>query len=156
MGYYPDGVKRTLTDQQIEIFRHSEIQSLSRERKLKEQARLEEMGEDIQDDAENSDFGAEDGKAPLAQEDGATDKVEEKPIPSESKNGRGEYSEGKRVASSGKKKKQHAGPETPSITTLDYGDDTSASAKPDALPAQHHASLMGRKMVSYGDDDAGT
>ncbi|EER39076.1 hypothetical protein HCDG_07020 [Histoplasma capsulatum H143] len=35
LGYYPDGTKRTLTDQQIEIFRHSEIQKLQRERRRK-------------------------------------------------------------------------------------------------------------------------
>lgn len=28
LGYYADGVKRTLTDEQIEIFRHSELQQL--------------------------------------------------------------------------------------------------------------------------------
>jgi Protein of unknown function (DUF3807) len=33
LGYYPDGVKRTLTDEQIQIFRHSEIHSLLRERR---------------------------------------------------------------------------------------------------------------------------
>jgi len=32
LGYYVDGVKRTLTDEQIRIFRHSEIYSLLRER----------------------------------------------------------------------------------------------------------------------------
>lgn len=30
LGYYPDGRKRTLTDEQIAIFRHSEIQELLR------------------------------------------------------------------------------------------------------------------------------
>ncbi|BCS21274.1 DUF3807 domain-containing protein [Aspergillus puulaauensis] len=35
LGYYPDGVKRTLTDEQIRIFRHSEIHSLLRERQIK-------------------------------------------------------------------------------------------------------------------------
>lgn len=30
LGYYPDGVKRTLTDEQIEIFRHSELEALGR------------------------------------------------------------------------------------------------------------------------------
>lgn len=34
LGYYPDGVKRTLTDEQIQIFRHSEIHALLREREL--------------------------------------------------------------------------------------------------------------------------
>lgn len=30
LGYYEDGVKRTLTDEQIEIFRHSELRELRR------------------------------------------------------------------------------------------------------------------------------
>lgn len=30
LGYYEDGVKRTLTDEQIEIFRHSELRELER------------------------------------------------------------------------------------------------------------------------------
>jgi len=34
LGYYPDGVKRTLTDEEIQIFRHSEIHALLREREL--------------------------------------------------------------------------------------------------------------------------
>ncbi|KAK3902750.1 hypothetical protein C8A05DRAFT_43876 [Staphylotrichum tortipilum] len=32
LGYYPDGVKRTLTDEQIAIFRHSELEALRRAR----------------------------------------------------------------------------------------------------------------------------
>lgn len=31
LGYYPDGVKRILTDEQVAMFRHSEIQTLLRE-----------------------------------------------------------------------------------------------------------------------------
>jgi len=31
LGYYDDGVKRTLTDEQIEIFRHSELRELQRQ-----------------------------------------------------------------------------------------------------------------------------
>ena len=34
LGYYPDGVKRTLTDDQIAMFRHSEIYSILRERQV--------------------------------------------------------------------------------------------------------------------------
>lgn len=30
LGYYPDGAKRTLTDEQIAIFRHSELEALRR------------------------------------------------------------------------------------------------------------------------------
>ena len=33
LGYYEDGVKRTLTDAQIKLFRHSEIQRLLSERR---------------------------------------------------------------------------------------------------------------------------
>lgn len=32
LGYYEDGAKRTLTDEQIEIFRHSELRELERAR----------------------------------------------------------------------------------------------------------------------------
>lgn len=36
LGFYADGAKRTLTDEQIEMFRHSEIEQLLRERRLRE------------------------------------------------------------------------------------------------------------------------
>ncbi|KAI6811852.1 hypothetical protein KC332_g4620 [Hortaea werneckii] len=36
LGFYSDGAKRTLTDEQIEMFRHSEIEQLLRERRLLE------------------------------------------------------------------------------------------------------------------------
>lgn len=39
LGYYPDGVRRTLTDEQIAMFRHSEIQVLLRERRHAAEAR---------------------------------------------------------------------------------------------------------------------
>lgn len=43
LGCYPDGAKRTLTDEQIEIFRHSEIQELLRERRRqREEQELDE------------------------------------------------------------------------------------------------------------------
>ncbi|EXJ88188.1 hypothetical protein A1O1_05118 [Capronia coronata CBS 617.96] len=37
LGYYEDGVERTLTDEQIEMFRHSEIQRLLNERRAARQ-----------------------------------------------------------------------------------------------------------------------
>ncbi|KAI0810259.1 hypothetical protein GGR55DRAFT_678855 [Xylaria sp. FL0064] len=48
LGYYPDGVKRTLTDEQIVIFRHSELEALRRaERKtLKQETRILESSTD--------------------------------------------------------------------------------------------------------------
>ena len=40
LGYYPDGVKRTLTDEQIALFRHTEIQTIIRERLRKREANM--------------------------------------------------------------------------------------------------------------------
>jgi len=42
LGYYEDGVKRTLTDEQIAIFRHSEIEALLRDRRHAEEAKEDE------------------------------------------------------------------------------------------------------------------
>ncbi|KAL8725588.1 MAG: hypothetical protein Q9181_006362 [Wetmoreana brouardii] len=48
LGYYPDGVKRTLTDEQISMFRHSEIYSLLRKRQLeKENGLVENESSDL-------------------------------------------------------------------------------------------------------------
>ncbi|KAI7974185.1 hypothetical protein EIK77_000131 [Talaromyces pinophilus] len=52
LGYYKDGAKRTLTDEQIEIFRHSEIHTLLRERE-----RLREDAEEQSDHEEINEFG---------------------------------------------------------------------------------------------------
>jgi hypothetical protein len=42
LGYYPDGVKRTLTDEQIAMFRHSEIQELISQRRTSQEAESRE------------------------------------------------------------------------------------------------------------------
>jgi Protein of unknown function (DUF3807) len=42
LGYYDDGVKRTLTDAQIQMFRHSEVQRLLQERRSRKEASEEE------------------------------------------------------------------------------------------------------------------
>lgn len=49
LGYYEDGVKRTLTDEQIAIFRHSEIEALLRDRRHAKEA------QDILEDEKLSD-----------------------------------------------------------------------------------------------------
>lgn len=46
LGYYDDGVKRTLTDEQIEMFRHSELQQLLRKRRLQADEEAEEDDDD--------------------------------------------------------------------------------------------------------------
>ncbi|KAK0383967.1 hypothetical protein NLU13_8056 [Sarocladium strictum] len=52
LGYYDDGVKRTLTDEQIEIFRHSELQRL---RKAEEKKTVTSTESLILDDGELSE-----------------------------------------------------------------------------------------------------
>jgi hypothetical protein len=41
LGYYEDGTKRTLTDEQIALFRHTEIQTILRERRRQREAENE-------------------------------------------------------------------------------------------------------------------
>ena len=48
LGYYPDGVKRTLTDEQIAMFRHSEIYSILRARQVLQENRQAD-GYDLSD-----------------------------------------------------------------------------------------------------------
>ena len=44
LGFYPDGTKRTLTDDQIAMFRHSEIQQLLRALRLQRTTSSQEPG----------------------------------------------------------------------------------------------------------------
>ena len=55
LGYYEDGVKRTLTDEQIAMFRHSEIQQLLRQR----EQRLEEEADKDTRSTESMTVGTE-------------------------------------------------------------------------------------------------
>jgi hypothetical protein len=48
LGYYLDGTKRTLTDEQIAMFRHSEIQSILRKRRLQKEQR--DAGEESEEE----------------------------------------------------------------------------------------------------------
>ena len=48
LGYYPDGVKRTLTDDQIAMFRHSEIYAILRERQVRKENLEAEGGDQVQ------------------------------------------------------------------------------------------------------------
>ena len=57
MGYYEDGVKRTLTDEQIEIFRHSELRELRRQREKEAASSKDKVDVEMTMD-ENRDSGA--------------------------------------------------------------------------------------------------
>ncbi|EAU38776.1 predicted protein [Aspergillus terreus NIH2624] len=121
LGFYPDGVKRTLTDEQIEIFRHSEIHALLREKQLKEEALAEKMQEC---DAEK-DAG---------------------PIPGNSTHGPAEQAAAQMERSS-----EHATPKMQSendSAALNYeeSDTRTSRARPERPP--HFA---GRRIISYED-----
>jgi Protein of unknown function (DUF3807) len=60
LGYYKDGVKRMLTNEQIKIFRHSEIHTLLRER---QRLREEEEEEEEEYDPEKPHGSAADSQA---------------------------------------------------------------------------------------------
>ena len=48
LGYYPDGVKRTLTEEQVAMFRHSEIYNLLREKRLNAETDENESEEELE------------------------------------------------------------------------------------------------------------
>ncbi|RFU23808.1 hypothetical protein B7463_g12530, partial [Scytalidium lignicola] len=58
-GYYEDGVQRTLTDEQITMFRHSEIQTILRERRHKKEA---EVDSGLISSADDREVDIEDGE----------------------------------------------------------------------------------------------
>lgn len=49
LGWYDDGVKRTLTDEQIKMFRHSEMEALLRARRLQNEEESEDQDQDDED-----------------------------------------------------------------------------------------------------------
>ncbi|CRG92032.1 hypothetical protein PISL3812_09087 [Talaromyces islandicus] len=95
LGYYEDGVKRTLSDEQVKIFRHSEIHSLLRERQRlreeeegneEEEEKYEAMdvlpGNSLVDEGQKTGLAEIDGQKANATETEPTGpSVEEKPDP---------------------------------------------------------------------------
>ena len=59
LGYYPDGNKRTLTDEQIAMFRHSEIYSILRERQVRKENLEADRGDQSETVASQPEQGAE-------------------------------------------------------------------------------------------------
>ncbi|KXG52233.1 Protein of unknown function DUF3807 [Penicillium griseofulvum] len=130
LGYYPDGVKRTLTDEQVQMFRHSEIHALLRERELKhDEAQYQGHTQSSRD--EGSDV--------------KSDAVSEKrPLDTESQTQGGDR---KRSQSRKGSKKQI--PEDKSPKPLDYGDDSDQTQR--AKPPVSQMPYQGRRIISYDD-----
>ncbi|KAJ5306759.1 hypothetical protein PENANT_c003G08326 [Penicillium antarcticum] len=125
LGYYPDGVKRTLTDEQIRIFRHSEIHALLRQKQLQiENAEYEARMASTGDNTPAANSPTEDTKAaPRAADTHAHQ--------------RGQRNSKKRVA------------EDINSEPLDYGDES--SDQPPAKRPESRVPYQGRRIISYDD-----
>ncbi|EMD63227.1 hypothetical protein GGP41_005239 [Bipolaris sorokiniana] len=83
LGYYPDGTKRTLTEEQIAMFRHSEIQAILRKRRLEKEngessdckSAAEKLSPDVASPAqEGSSHVADDSQQAQSKESGQANK----------------------------------------------------------------------------------
>jgi hypothetical protein len=133
LGYYKDGTKRTLTDEQIQIFRHSEIHALLRERE-----RLREEEAEEQSDAEEIQHKPADSVR-ISKDDGDT---QNEPADNELKRKSVENSED----SATKRAKGDESTARPSD-----GDKTPANTQ-QAPQTSFRDFNSGRKIVSYADD----
>lgn len=146
LGYYPDGVKRTLTDEQIRIFRHSEIHALLRERQIK---------------AENEEYERKFGdKAQTGPDDQDAQEISEKSIESVSASD-GDRAELDAKTVAGKKravdeagssqpvaKKQST---VPADVYLDYNEDEASVAARPGHGRTAAPPFAGRRIISYDD-----
>lgn len=163
LGYYEDGVKRTLTDEQIAMFRHSEIQALLRDRRLK--AENNDIPFEVEEDAgrsvptlaeEADDLADEDEEEEYArflreerrqmQRDAATNKrqgtAEDEAADHERK------ASHRRIA-----RELDVNLETDD--SLDYGEEDCRPAHSDLHGREHAQELYERRKVDYADGDTG-
>ncbi|KAL2143512.1 hypothetical protein VTI28DRAFT_10368 [Corynascus sepedonium] len=132
LGYYPDGVKRTLTDEQIAIFRHSELEALRRARETSSTKKTTNMN---------------------SEEDAAHEMSEEGEVSSATPSVTAKKSK-KRKRGKSKKKANNAGEEPidlrkrtwdvvdKGLSTLDYGEENHGPAE---------TSTIQRRRISYDD-----
>ncbi len=129
LGYYPDGVKRTLTDEQIAIFRHSELEALRRERESSKPKTTTNSEEDAAHDMSEGEVSS---SAPSA-----TAKK-----PKKRKRGKAKNNLNKNGAEPIDLRKRTWDVVDTGLATLDYGEEDN---KPVA------ASAIQRRHISYDD-----
>ncbi|KAL4814108.1 hypothetical protein BDW67DRAFT_187016 [Aspergillus spinulosporus] len=154
LGYYPDGVKRTLTDEQIRIFRHSEIHALLRERQIKQENEEYERGCGGKTEAQPQ-AGAQVHASSSENRDGA--------ISAPSKNDANAVVGRKRSADklgsdtgAGEpvpKRKSPSDSEAPSEVQLDYNEESADAPTTASRSRGTRATpqFMGRRIISYDD-----
>ncbi|OQE26652.1 hypothetical protein PENSTE_c005G04573 [Penicillium steckii] len=133
LGYYPDGVKRTLTDEQIEIFRHSEIHALLRKRQLEQDGAEYEARRAKTEDEPREEIRTKD----------------EAPSSTWTSNSKGDVATGDKSRPKSKTTTQ-PGSHTAGPERLDYGDtdETTADQGFKRGPQVTHTQ---RKIISYDD-----
>lgn len=147
LGYYPDGAKRTLTDDQIRIFRHSEIQTLLRARRL-----AREQAEEEKEKKERSMSRAEE----------RANNKRKAQIQTQNEEGQRNSEQHARPSKHARfdDRIQHQPPERPPDpldAMLDYGENTvPADARAPMTRYPRQAMFQGRKLKSYTDDDDDT
>ncbi|KAI9374408.1 hypothetical protein BJX61DRAFT_309453 [Aspergillus egyptiacus] len=140
LGYYPDGVKRTLTDEQIRIFRHSEIHALLRERQIK--AENEEYARRMGNNSEASAVTETVSPSPV-EESAASDRAGKDKISDTQTVGV------KRAADEGASGKQAAKRQAATAEVyLDYNEESAAQQSSRRPVASQFA---GRRIISYDD-----
>lgn len=132
LGYYPDGVKRTLTDEQIAIFRHSEIEALRRARESSSTKNTALHKEDAAHDT--SEEGEVSSSTPSA-----TAKKSKKRKRGKSKNNKTNNNNGTEPVDLRKRTWDVV---DKGLATLDYGEE-------DNKPVE--ASAIQRRRISYDD-----
>lgn len=128
MGHYKDGTKRTLTDEQIAIFWHSEIHALLREReRLREEAEEQSDVEEIDGtgDTSKNSVSIQNGSDSTALKRKSVDGLED---------------------SSAKRAKDEQSTARPSDGVA------AASIQPLQQNTSPHNVTFGRKIVSYAED----
>ncbi|KAJ5664627.1 hypothetical protein N7462_011440 [Penicillium macrosclerotiorum] len=135
LGYYPDGVKRTLTDEQIRIFRHSEIHALLRAKQLQEDDAEYEARRIISEEGSRCDNSPRSGEAAGNEENAKETKAQVVRRSS--------------VGDRSQKKTRRETQDAPS-ETLDYEDNESQST-PQNRSSQPRMPPSGRRIVSYDD-----
>ncbi|KAJ5179242.1 hypothetical protein N7492_002452 [Penicillium capsulatum] len=137
LGYYPDGVKRTLTDEQIRIFRHSEIHALLRERQLREDDVEYEARRLVSEDAQPT------LEVQMPNKSAVLESQKNEHVPAKRKAQEDPY-----------KVKTHRVFERethdPGLQALDYEESPSVSAAP-SKPADNYPQQPRRRIISYED-----
>ncbi|KAL4802966.1 hypothetical protein BDV18DRAFT_145956 [Aspergillus unguis] len=155
LGYYPDGVKRTLTDEQIRIFRHSEIHALLRERQIRQEN--EEYERAYGDGSGSGSGSGAQGEAGPGAENHSRESLKGKDtvgsVTADSGSLAGKKRSAEEPASSGDPRaKKHSTKPTPdtSDVQLDYNEEENLAQKPKRA-TKVPPPFMSRRIISYED-----